>query len=218
MAAIKLNFLANRELQTKKEMRDDPIIDTKVIEYIINEFPTPTKDIRQSLVNLQVTLEKSIDFIEDKSSEIIKINRDFELSNKYRETCVRLHEISTSLNEYVKWMDVIGDKASLIENDKIKESTLDIYKPIYNDFTGLTPVRISLNNFSVDVENWDDLIMKTASMLTKNYKDNKESEIIFPEHNTVILKKSHENELRDTVIEMLSEYKISLNDYKIQVQ
>ena len=59
--------------------------------------------------------------------------------------------------------------------------------------------------------------MKTASILTKNYKDNKESEMIFPQHTTIALKKSHENELRDTIIEMLSEYKISLNDYKILV-
>lgn len=227
MAAIKFNFLTNGQLQTKQdikeEVKDAPIIDTKVIGYIINEFPSPTKDISKALVNLQVTLEKSIDFIEDKSSEIIKTNRDFELSSKYRETCIRLHEISTSLKEYVNWMDVIGDKTSIIEEHKlkvnddviIKESNSDIYIPIYSDFTGLTPVKLSLNKFSVDVENWDDLIMKTASILTKNYKDNKKSEMIFPQHTTIALKNSHENELRDTIIEMLSEYKISLNDYKI---
>lgn len=227
MAARKFNFLNNGESQTKEaikeEVKDYPIIDTKVIEYIINEFPVPTKDINCALLNLQITLEKTIDFIEDKSSEIIKTNRDFHLSSKYRDTSIRLHEISTSLKEYINWMEVIGEKNAIIDTTEVKsnddafveENKANIYMPIYSDFTGITPSKFSIDNFCLDVDNWDDLIMQTAAILTKNYRDNKESEMIFPQHTTVIIKKSHENELRDTIIEMLSEYKINLSDYKI---
>lgn len=221
MAARKFNFLNNGELEVKQslkeEVKDSPIIDTKVIEYIINEFQAPAKDISKALLNLQITLEKSIDFIEDKSSEVIKTNRDFELSSKYRDTSIRLHEISISLKEYVNWMDVLSNKELNIEKkdeETIKDDSC-LYTNIYNDFTGLTPIKFSLDNFCVDVEDWDDLIMKTASLLIKNYKENKTSEMIFPQHMPIVIKKSRENELRDTVIEILAEYKISLNDYKI---
>lgn len=227
MVAKKFNFLNTSEPQIKEEIKeevkDSPIIDTKVIEYIIQEFPSPSKDISKALLELQVTLEKSIDFIEDKSSEIIKNNRDFNLSSKYRQTSIRLHEISTNLKEYVNWMNTLGDKQSKSDNPKIEsldksvlnEAIYDSYISIFNDFTGLFPVKFSLNNISVNVENWDDLIMKTASILTRNYKNNKELDILCPQHSEIIIKKSHENELRDTVIEMLTEYKISLNDYKV---
>lgn len=227
MVAKKFNFLNNSEPQIKEEIneevKDSPIIDTKVIEYVIHEFPNPSKEISKALLDLQVTLERSIDFIEDKSSEIIKNNRDFDLSSKYRQTSIRLHEISTNLKEYVNWMNTIGDKRQNSESIKgeslnkgvLKESADDRYISIFNDFTGLIPTKFSLKEASVNVENWDDLIMKTASILTSNYKNNKKSDILCPQHNEIIIKKSHENELRDTVIEMLTEYKISLNDYKV---
>jgi len=227
LAARKFNFLNSGEPQVKEdikeEVKDSPIIDTKIIEYIISEFPVPTKDISSALVNLQITLEKTIDFIEDKSSEIIKTNRDFNLSSKYRDTSIRLHHISTSLKEYVNWMDVVAGKNTIIDTTEVnsneetfvEEDKSNIYMPIYSDFTGITPLKFSIDNFCLDADNWDDLIMKTADILTKNYKDNKESEMIFPQHTDVIIKKSHENELRDTIIEMLLEYKINLSDYKI---
>lgn len=227
MANRKFNFLSSGEPPVKeiikKDVQDTPIIDTEVIEYIIKEFPDTSKNISKSLLGLKDTLEKSIDFIEDKSSEIVKNNRDFKLSGKYRETCIKLHGISKSLKEYVNWMNVIENnennlKKSEFEIDNdiiINETYLDKYIPIYNDFTGLTPLKFALNDLYISVENWDDLIMKTASMLTKYYKDNKESDTFFPQHTTVVIKKSNENELRDTIIEMLSEYKISLDEFKI---
>jgi len=68
----------------------------------------------------------------------------------------------------------------------------------------------------VRVEDWDDLLVKTAEILTKQYKENKNS-IKKLEHFNVIDKKSTQNSFRDTVIEMLNEYKISLNQFKVIV-
>lgn len=226
MAGLKLNFLNNSEstikTSEKDEVNDPQIIDTKLIEYIIKEFPDTSKEISESLINLQITLEKSIDFIEDRSSEVIRTNRDFELSSKYRETSIRLYKISTSLKDYVKWMDITNKKSTEKENVTTivqpvvtSDEDFKLYLPIYNDFTSLTPSKFLLYSLTYEVENWDDLIMKTAATLTANYKSNRNSNITLTKHKSIASKKSHENELRDTIIEMLDEYKINLEDFKI---
>ena len=67
------------------------------------------------------------------------------------------------------------------------------------------------------VEDWDDLLVKTAEVLTKQYRENKNSNKIIKEIKP-IEKKSIQNSFRDTVIEMLIEYKISLDDFKIIIK
>ncbi|MGL5085602.1 MAG: hypothetical protein ACRC68_07790, partial [Clostridium sp.] len=186
MAGLKLNFLNNSDTTVKtnekEESNDSQIIDTKLIEYIIKEFPDTSKEISKSLINLQVTLEKSIDFIENKSSDVIRNNRDFELSSKYRETCIRLYKISTSLKDYVKWMDVTNEKSTTKLSTPTQKEPLctsdenfKSYIPIYNDFTSLTQLKFLIDSKSYEVDNWDDLIMKTSSILNTNYKNNKNS-------------------------------------------
>ncbi|MGL5086745.1 MAG: hypothetical protein ACRC68_13660, partial [Clostridium sp.] len=89
------------------------------------------------------------------------------------------------------------------------------YIPIYNDFTSLTPLKFLIDSKSYEVDNWDDLIMKTSSILNTNYKNNKNSNLPLTEHNSIIIKKSRENELRDTIIEFLDEYRINLENFKL---
>lgn len=60
-------------------------------------------------------------------------------------------------------------------------------------------------------------MVKTAEILTKQYKQNRNSDILIKPVK-VVEKKSPQNEFRDTVIEMLSEYKINLRDFKIIVR
>ena len=67
------------------------------------------------------------------------------------------------------------------------------------------------------VEDWNDLLVKTAEVLTKQYKENKNSNKDIKEIK-LIGKKSTQNSFRDTVIEMLTEYKISLDDFKIIIK
>jgi hypothetical protein len=59
--------------------------------------------------------------------------------------------------------------------------------------------------------------VKTAEVLTRQYRENKNSNNIIKKI-IPIEKKSAQNSFRDTVIEMLTEYKISLNDFKIIIK
>lgn len=210
-----------------KKKEDYPIIDTEVIEFITKEFPKASIEIANSLTNLKNTLEKSIDFIEDTSSSIIKNERNFNLSGKYREISVRLYDISISIEKYIDWMDSIRNKNEKFDSTTkqeeeeylpLDESILNNYLEIYNDFTDKTPLSFKLDNFKVQSDDWNDIVIKTADILNKNYKFSRDimySNITLPE---IISKKSPENEFRDTIIEMLIEYKIDLSKYLILVK
>ncbi len=219
------SLLEDNTIIQKKE--DYPIIDTDVIEFITKELPKASIEIGNSLTNLKNTLEKSIDFIEDTSSSIIKNERNFNLSGKYREISVRLYDISISIEKYIDWMDSIRNKNENFDSNTEKEdgedlplegSTLNNYLEIYNDFTDKIPLAFKLDNFKIQSDDWNDIVIKTADILIKNYKFSKDilySNITLPD---IISRKSLENEFRDTIIEMLTEYKIDLSKYLILVK
>ncbi|MCR1950146.1 MULTISPECIES: hypothetical protein [unclassified Clostridium] len=216
------------EETTITEKKDNyPIIDTEVIEFISKEFPNTSKEISNSLTNLKNTLEKTIDYIEDISSSIIKNERNFSLSGKYRDTSIRLHDISISIEKYIQWMKGLNNKATLDstpDNKDENEDSLpldddinDNFLEICNDFTDKNPLYFKLDSSKVKVDDWNDLVIKTADILIKNYKNSKDllySNITFPNLNT---KKSPQNDFRDTIIEMLLEYKIDLSRYFISI-
>lgn len=85
--------------------RDDlSLFHTNDIEYVINNFPSMSIEIRNSLNNLAETLEDTINFIEDKSSEIIKDSRDFKLSQAHRDTSIAIYDVVENIREYIDWM------------------------------------------------------------------------------------------------------------------
>ena len=233
MASKKFSLLKSStdeviEETTVPKKRDDyPIIDTEVIEFISKEFPDTSKEIGNSLTNLKNTLEKSIDYIEDVSSSIIKSERNFTLSKKYRETSIRLHEISIGIEKYIQWMNNLNNSQkfdSTPDNENESEDSLPLDDEINNyfleicsDFTYKNPLYFKLDNSKVKVDDWNDMVIKTADILIKNYKDSKNllySNITVPNLNT---KKSPQNDFRDTIIEMLLEYKIDLSRYFISI-
>lgn len=233
MASKKFSLLKSStdeviEETTVPQKRDDyPIIDTEVIEFISKEFPDTSKEIGNSLTNLKNTLEKSIDYIEDVSSAIIKSERNFTLSRKYRETSIRLHEISIGIEKYIQWMNNLNNSQkfdSTPDNENESEDSLPLDDEINNyfleicsDFTDKNPLYFKLDNSKVKVDDWNDMVIKTADILIKNYKDSKNllySNITVPNLNT---KKSPQNDFRDTIIEMLLEYKIDLSRYFISI-
>lgn len=233
MASKKFSLLKSStdeviEETTVPPKKDDyPIIDTEVIEFISKEFPDTSKEIGNSLTNLKNTLEKSIDYIEDVSSAIIKSERNFTLSRKYRETSIRLHEISIGIEKYIQWMNNLNNSQkfdSTPDNENESEDSLPLDDEISNyfleicsDFTDKNPLYFKLDNSKVKVDDWNDMVIKTADILIKNYKDSKNllySNITVPNLNT---KKSPQNDFRDTIIEMLLEYKIDLSRYFISI-
>lgn len=271
MSSRKFSFLSSSASKPQVETNETnesnissgntPILDTTVIEYLISEFKEPTESISKALINLKDTIENSIDYIEDKSSELIKQERNFALSGKHREAAIRLHEISESINTYVGWIEKgltskntlsysdfisnnytptqlnnettsndTNNKSNLTDNIKVKETEAStenntIYESnsnhkslfIYEDFTGCSPKSFILKNHSITVDSWDDMLVQTASILTKNYRHFKDSSIKFENTQRIASKKSMQNDLRDTIIEMLIEHKVPLKDYKVFV-
>ena len=212
------------------------LFDVDTIEYVINNFPTMSVEIQNGLNNLANILEDTIDYVEDKSSEIIKKNRDFKLSKDHRDTSIAIYDVVQNIDEYVKWMQdeyqkniqnkedklneinkepkiEIQEKNEDLSNEIINEEEIEIYK----DFSLKEPKAFKLDKNVVMVEDWDDLLVKTAEVLTKQYKENKNSNKKIKEIKP-IEKKSAQNSFRDTVIEMLTEYKISLDDFKIIIK
>lgn len=212
------------------------LFDVDTIEYVIDNFPTMSVEIQNGLNNLANILEDTIDYIEDKSSEIIKKNRDFKLSKDHRDTSIAIYDVVETLGEYVKWMQdeyekniqnkeakineinkepkiEIQEKNEDLDNKIINEEEIEIYK----DFSLKEPKAFKLDKNVIMVEDWDELLVKTAEVLTKQYKENKNSNNEIKEIKP-IEKKSIQNSFRDTVIEMLTEYKISLDDFKIIIK
>ncbi|MBW6408661.1 viral A-type inclusion protein [Clostridium weizhouense] len=225
----------NKESQNNSKNNSLCILDKETIGYIINKFSPMSVEIRESLNNLSKTLESTIDYIEDKSSNIIKTERNFELSDYYRKISVEVYDMIKNINEYVKWMETeyehenndfkettqnsieeINENISEIENKNIDnninfENGIEIYK----DFSTKEPKAFKLNKDIVRVDDWDDLLVKTAEILTKKYKESKHSNKTVNKDIKISEKKSNENTFRNTVIEMLNEYKINLNDFRL---
>jgi len=216
------------------------LFDVETIQYVIDNFPSMSTEIQSGLNNLAEILESTIDHIEDKSSEIIKKNRDFKLSKAHRDTSIAIYDVVQNIDEYVKWMQEEYEKNLKKEevkpdtsnenleenfektnveaetqaiNNEIMGEELEIHK----DFSIKEPKAFKLDDTVVMVEDWDDLLVKTAEILTKKYRKNKYSNKTVSEIKP-IEKKSTQNSFRDTVIEMLIEYKISLNDFKIIIK
>ncbi len=208
------------------------------IEYIIKNFPDMASQIQNGLLDMSGILEDTIDHIEDKSSKLIKDNRNFKLSEKYRNTSISIYEVVENIRNYVEWMKEEAEKKEPIEFEEKKKNfsqkeiekeikaintcddevnTVNIELEIYKDFSGKEPKGFEIGNNIVMVDDWDDLLVKTAEILTKQYKENKNSNIIVKSIKAVE-KKSVQNEFRNTIIEMLNEYKINLKDFKIIVK
>ena len=223
------------------EKKNLVLFDVDTIQYVIENFPTMSIEIQNGLNNLANILEDTIDYIEDKSSEIIKKNRDFKLSKDHRDTSIAIYDVVENLGEYVKWMqdeyenNIKNKEAKInqinqrpkdeIEEKYVEEVNEDLRNKIigeeeleiYKDFSLKEPKVFKLDNNVVMVEDWDDLLVKTAEVLTKQYRENKNNNKAIKEIKP-IEKKSIQNSFRDTVIEMLTEYKISLDDFKIIIK
>lgn len=211
------------------------------VEYIIKHFPSMSFEIQKSLLDVSNVLENTIDHIEDKSSKLIKDSRDFKLSQDYRETCISIYKVVENIRDYVQWMKDEGEEDSNIKKAKNEDmdnsseslvsdnevnpkkildtevNTVNIELEIYKDFSGKEPKGFEIENDIILVDDWDDLLVKTAEILTKQYKSNRNSNIIVKPVK-IVEKKSPQNEFRDTVIEMLKEYKINLKDFKIIIR
>lgn len=224
-AAVSDENAIKKETEIRRNLT---LFNVKDIEYIIDNFPSMSEEIRTSLNNLSETLEKTIDFIEDRSSEIIKSNRDFKLSQAYRDTSIAVYDVVKNLKDYTEWMKERYDKG-MEEDNKSEEEIPKVMeegfieklensgnseKDIYQDMSLIEPKGFDIKGQSIKVENWDDLLVKTAEVLNKEYKENKNSRIPL-EKFEIVNKKSSQNSFRDTVIDMLNEYKIPLNEYKI---
>ena len=117
------------------------IIDKKIIKYIIDNFPSMSIEIRNALSSLSTTLENTIDYIEDKSSELIKNDRDFKLSQAHRDTSIDIYKIVQDIEEYAEWMkneyekniqseniqteNIISNKKDKVEEENINKDSKD---------------------------------------------------------------------------------------------
>lgn len=232
------DIIRNKFDKDSKFIKNLYLFKEETIKYVIENFPSMSDEIQRGLLDLSVILENAIDHIEDKSSKLIKDSRNFNLSQEYRDTCISIYEVVENIMEYINWMKDEGNKKKeinankcneneekIIIKDKIKlkelsedeVNTVNIEMEIYNDFSGRNPKSFEIDNNIVLVDDWDDLLIKTSEILTKQYKQNRDSDVLIKPVK-VVEKKSLQNEFRDKVIEMLIEYKINLRDFKVIVR
>ncbi|MBD7910000.1 MULTISPECIES: hypothetical protein [Clostridium] len=112
-----------------KKIKDTTIMDREITKYVIDNFPSMATEIRNSLLNLASTLESTIDFIEDKSSYVIKNERDFKLSQAHRDKSIEIYDVVQKINDYVKWMkeecEGYEEKSTTEEMFENEESVLE---------------------------------------------------------------------------------------------
>jgi len=235
---IEPSFSQKKSLSQKRNLS---LFEGDTVKYLIENFPTMSIEIQNGLNNLADILEDTINYIEDRSSEIIKKNREFTTSQEHRDTSIAIYDVVQNINNYVSWMQdeyesnmrkeapTEVSKAASITNEIKEESvntanetspsqaTTEEQIEIYKDFSLKDPKGFTLHNHNVLVEDWDDLLVKTAAILTKQYRSNKNSNKIV-KNIQPLEKKSPQNSFRDTVIEMLTEYKINLDEFKIIIK
>lgn len=235
------NIIEDNNMNNEKSKGILSLFRRDTIEYIIENFPSMSSEIQKGLLDLSTLLENTIDHIEDKSSGLIKDNRNFKLSQEYRDTCISIYNVAENIRDYVQWMkdkekndiEIKEEKKNGVKNEEeqpvlekqinskeISENevnTVNVELEIYKDFSGKEPKGFEIDNNIILVEDWDDLLVKIAEILTKQYKENRHSNIKVKPIK-VVEKKSPQNEFRDTVIEMLNEYKINLRDFKIIIK
>ena len=118
----------DEEVEEKNQLnnyRDTVIMDRSITKYIIDNFSDIVLDIRDSLINFSDTLENTIDYIEDKSSIVIKDSRNFKLSQDYRDKSIEIYEVVEKINDYVSWIDESYDSVKAAENiDYNKENEI----------------------------------------------------------------------------------------------
>lgn len=215
------------------KIKELSLLDVGTIEYVIKNFPSMSDNIRDGLLNLSDILEKAIDYIEDESSQLIKEDRNFKLSQSYRDTSIDIYKMVNNIQDYISWMndkyeenskEIEEKKTKKIEEDELQKDIENINNisdsqaiAIFSDFTGKQPKAFILRDNIVKVDDWNDLLVQTAEVLTKKYKQNKNSNKVVGTFDIIDVKSS-ENEFRDTAIEMLNEYKISLDQFKIIVK
>ncbi|PRR78704.1 hypothetical protein [Clostridium vincentii] len=221
-----INELTNSiedELDINKELT---IMDRDITKYIIKNFPSMSIEIKNSLNNLSSTLEKTIDFIEDKSTDVVKIDRAFELSQAHRNISISVYGIVKEINTYIKWMEeesLITEELKDDENKnniKSEEITSEYgeSKEIYENFSKKEPIAFKLEEYFVKVNGWNDLIIKTADLLVKNFKKSKDNLKVVYQDMKIFEEISTENELRDTVIDILNEYNIYLKNFVVFIK
>ena len=221
------------EVKIENKVRDEgyiirkntDIMDKGIVKYVIDNFPVMGDEIKDALKGLTETLERTIDYIEDRSSEEVKKNRDFELSQAHRNKSIQIYDKAKEIYGYMNWMEEVKNPEKKDDNkyDDGKKNEIDPYKlgeerAINKDFTGKEPVVFQLDNYVVEVESWEDLTVKLAEVLTKNYKDNKNSDILVNQSLVLEEKKSLQNDMRDSVIDILNDYKIDVSHFKVFVK
>ncbi|ERK28940.1 hypothetical protein [Clostridium intestinale] len=235
---IEPSFSQKKSLSQRRNLS---LFEGDTVKYLIENFPTMSIGIQNGLNNLADILEDTINYIEDRSSEIIKKNREFTTSQEHRDTAIAIYDVVQNINNYVSWMQdeyesnmrkeapTKDSKVATLTNE-LKEESVNTAKEaspsqatteeqieIYKDFSLKDPKGFTLHNHNVLVEDWDDLLVKTAAILTKQYRSNKNSNKIV-KNIQPLEKKSTQNSFRDTVIEMLTEYKINLDEFKIIIK
>jgi len=236
---IEPSFSQKRSLSQRRNLA---LFEGDTIKYLIDNFPSMSIEIQNGLNNLADILEDTINYIEDTSSELIKKNREFTTSQKHRDTSIAIYDVVQNINNYVSWMQDEHEsnmrKEAPVENSTPAPLTNDIKEEvvmnnttedaspqtnteeqieIYKDFSLKDPKGFTLHNHNISVEDWDDLLVKTASILTKQYRRNKESNKIL-KNIKPLEKKSPQNDFRDSVIDMLTEYKIDLDEFKVIIK
>lgn len=222
-----------------KQIKDTTIMDRDITKYVIENFPEICMDIRDSLGDLSETLENTIDYIEDKSSAVIKTERNFKLSQSHRNKAIEIYEVVKKINDYIEWMDneysskennnnkenannpkkktkSENKKSEAVKDDKAKEK--DDSVAIFEDFTAKQPSAFKLENYFVKVTDWEDLAVKAAEVLTKNYKNAKKKFENRKNAVKVVEKKSKENELRDSIIDILNIYEVPLDMFYVYIK
>jgi len=215
----------NKEDEINKYI-DSIIMDRNITKYIIRNFPSMAIELKDSLNNLSRTLENTIDFIEDKSTDVVKVHRNFKLSQTHRNISISVYGVVKQINSYIEWMEsevTINEEKKDYErkdNIKVEEITSEYgeTKQIYEDFSSKEPLAFKLEEYFVKVNSWDDLIVKTADILVKNFKESKESLKVVYQDMKISQEKSTENGFRDSVIDILNEYNIYLKNFIVFIK
>lgn len=219
------------EFNDKKENElnrniDSIIMNRNITKYIINNFPSTSIEIKDSLNNLASTLENTIDFIEDKSRDVVKNERDFELSQAHRNIAISVYDVVKQINTYIKWMEdesFINEESKDYDNERnIKEEEItyedEETKKIYEDFSKKEAFAFKLEEYFVKVDSWEDLMVKVADILVRNFRESKESLKVVYQDMKISQEKSTENDFRDSVIDMLNEYNIYLKNFTVFIK
>ncbi len=161
------------------------MISDDLVQFLKNNFPRNTGDIRECLELLHEAIEDTMDSISDRVALITKgKQRLFSEAINFLNMAEQVGPILQTIDQYTEKLDLDGedepDTQSLADDTKVYKEIpnysdylvdTDLVHTLYEGYTNKRPFAFELGDKRVETKNWKDLYLQTCEILVETERD-----------------------------------------------